>query len=201
MIDALLECFNVAVKHRASAAAAHSMPGAMNIQPFLGGFFAATNPIAHASVENFRAATGDRAQTVFAQKLKRFWDRHLEDALREMSNLDCRESFDVRIGIESAQSTKQLEVPFFFQGGMQTADHVYLRDPEWERFRHGLNDLAGCVLKGMGIAFFGGERAKLTGEDADIRIVDVTIVNVGGDVAVLSLSHDVREHAERVQIV
>jgi hypothetical protein len=55
MIDALFKRFNVTVKHGASAAAAHPMPGPMNIEPFLGGFFAAANAVPHVRIKDFGA--------------------------------------------------------------------------------------------------------------------------------------------------
>ncbi len=64
MVDSLLNCFDVSVKHRTSAAAAHSMPGAMDVEPLLGRFFPATNSVAHGGIENFRAAASDRSQSV-----------------------------------------------------------------------------------------------------------------------------------------
>ena len=62
MIDALLERLDVAVEHRAGAAAAHLMPGAMHLEPFLGGFFAAADLVAHTGIENLRAAAGDASR-------------------------------------------------------------------------------------------------------------------------------------------
>src|ERR1700730_4178026 len=59
MVDALLESFDVAVEHRARAAATQSVPNSMNVEPFFGGFFAATNPIPHFSIKDLRATAGD----------------------------------------------------------------------------------------------------------------------------------------------
>src|ERR1700731_541175 len=59
MIDTLLEGFNVAIKHGASAATTHPMPGPVNVEPFLGGFFAAANPVSDVRIKDFRAASGD----------------------------------------------------------------------------------------------------------------------------------------------
>src|SRR6266705_4118554 len=59
MIDTLLESFDVPVQHGGSDAAAHSMPGPVNIEPFLGRFFAAANPVPHFRIKNFCTAAGD----------------------------------------------------------------------------------------------------------------------------------------------
>ncbi len=66
---------------------------------------------------------------------------------------------------------------------------------------HGHDDLIDRLLKGMCVAFARGEGAELTGENADVRVIDVAVVDVGGEVAVLPLPHRVGHDAERVQIV
>ena len=59
MIDALSKCFDVSVEHRARAAAAHSMPRPVDVEPFLGSFFPAANLISDNGIENLRAAASD----------------------------------------------------------------------------------------------------------------------------------------------
>ena len=59
MIDPLGQRFDVSVKHGACAAAAHSMPRPMDIEPLLGSFFPAANLVPHSWIENFRAAARD----------------------------------------------------------------------------------------------------------------------------------------------
>src|SRR6266571_9422484 len=59
MIDALSKRFDVSVEHCARAAAAHSMPRPMDVEPFLGSFFPAANLVPHNGIENFRAAARD----------------------------------------------------------------------------------------------------------------------------------------------
>src|SRR6266446_2589818 len=66
MIDAVGESFDMSVEHRASAATAHAVPGAMDIGPLGGSFFSAADLIPHDRIENFRAAAGDRTQAVLA---------------------------------------------------------------------------------------------------------------------------------------
>jgi len=59
MIDALSKCFDVSVEHRARAAAAHSMPRPVDVEPLLGSFFPAANLVPHNGIENLRAAARD----------------------------------------------------------------------------------------------------------------------------------------------
>ena len=81
---------------------------------------------------------------------------------------------------------------------MQPADHVHLGDAGAERFLHRRDDLVDRALEGMRIALLRREGAELTGENADVRVVDVAIEDVGGDVAVLPLADGVGHDAERV---
>src|SRR2546430_17314004 len=106
MVDPLLERLDVAIKHRASAATPHLMPGPMNIEPLLGSFFTATNTVAHLRIENFRPTPGDRTQSRIPEKLKRIRDRHLKDPLSEMAHFNRGKSFDVQIRVERTQSTQ-----------------------------------------------------------------------------------------------
>src|SRR5581483_3044694 len=198
VIDALLERFDVAVKHGAGAAASHSMPGPMHIQPLRGCFFAAADLITHLGVENFRAPAGDRAQSILAQKVKRVPDRHFENSLREMPDLDRSESFNMKIRVESAQSAKKVQIPLFLETGMESPDHMNFCDSERQGIRDRPNNFVGGMLKSMGVTLLRGKGAKLTREHADVRVIDVAIVNVSRKIAVFSFPHHVGHHAERV---
>ena len=54
-------------------------------------------------------------------------------------------------------------------------------------------------LEGVRIALARAESAELAGEDAEVRVVDVLIVNVRGDVAVLPFANHIGDHPERIQ--
>ena len=62
MIHAVGKAFDVAVKHRAGAALAELVPGAMHVQIFLGGFFSLRDLGADFLAENFRATAGERGK-------------------------------------------------------------------------------------------------------------------------------------------
>src|SRR5260370_5533554 len=151
MMDGRAESRDVTLKQGASAAATHAMPNSVTIKPLLGRFFAAANPVSHCGIKNFGASTSDGAEAGFAEKLERFWDRHLEDSLSEMANFNRSKSFDVEIGIERAQSAQQIEIPLFLQGRLQTADHMHFRNPQRKRFCDNLNHLANGMLERMRI--------------------------------------------------
>src|SRR4029077_1924957 len=95
MIHPMREGLDVTVKHRAGAPPTQFVPDARNIEPFGSGLFAPTNGIAHHRIENFRAAAGDRTQTVLSQKLQHFSNREAKDALSEVTHFDSGESLDM----------------------------------------------------------------------------------------------------------
>src|SRR3981081_3151066 len=80
MINTLLERFDVTVKHCARAMAAHCVPGAMHVEPFLRSFFAAANFIPHFSSENLRAAARHGAAANLAQRFERVTERHEDNS-------------------------------------------------------------------------------------------------------------------------
>src|SRR5205823_13620390 len=95
MINPMRERLDVAIKHRAGAPPAEFVPSAMDIEPFGSGFFPATNGIAHDGIENFRAAAGNRTETVLAQTLQHLSNREVKDALREVTHFNGGESLDM----------------------------------------------------------------------------------------------------------
>src|SRR3954462_2749246 len=83
---------------------------------------------------------------------------------------------------------------------MQPTDHVDLGNPEPQSVRHGANDFLRGMLECMGIPLFCGKSAKLAGENADIGIVNVTIMDVSSEIAVLPFAHHARQYAQSVEI-
>ncbi len=73
--------------------------------------------------------------------------------------------------------------------------------PSSERFLHGGDDVVDRALEGVSVALLGRERAKLAGENAEVRVIDVAIQDVGRHVAVLLLADRAGHDSERVEIV
>ena len=84
---------------------------------------------------------------------------------------------------------------------MQSADHVHLGDAEGERISHGLNNFVNCIFECMSVAFLRGKSAELARQDADVRVIDVAIVDISCVIAVLPLAHHVGDHSKSVKIV
>ena len=84
---------------------------------------------------------------------------------------------------------------------MKAADHVHFGNAEPKRILHRGDDFIERLLEGMRVAFARGESAELAGKNADVRVIDVTIENVGGVITVLALAHRRRHVAERIQVL
>ena len=102
MIRPMRKRFDLSVKHRACAAAAHRMPRAMHAQPFGSGFLAAANLVADDRIENLGATSSDRTKPSFAQNFQRIANRHLEDSLGQMTDFDRGECLYMQLWIERA---------------------------------------------------------------------------------------------------
>src|SRR6266571_7916385 len=103
-------------------------------------------------------------------------------------------------GIERVEAAQELQIPILLQRRMQAADHVYLGYSKGECFRNGSDDFVTRIFKGMDVSLLGGEGTELAGEYTDVGIVDVTVVDIGRVVAVLSLPHGARHHSQCVEI-
>src|SRR4051812_12843435 len=102
-----------------------------------------------------------------------------------MANFYCSERFDVKGAIERTELPNEINIPIFSEAWMQPTDHMDLCNPQVQCFAHHGDDFINRVLKCMRVSFFCGKRAKLTGENTNVRVINVTVVNICGVVAVL----------------
>ena len=72
-------------------------------------------------------------------------------------------------------------------------------DPKGNSFFDNANDFLNRVLESVGIEFVSSKRAELSRKDANVGVIDVTIVDVAGVIAVLSFAHDISDHAQRIE--
>src|SRR5260370_1036500 len=114
MIHAVGERFDVAIKHRAGAALAELVPGAMHIQIFLGRFLSPRYSRANFLAENFRATAGERSESGVLQFNQCLLDGFLCKPC-EMQNFDGGEAFEVQSGSTRAPRVifgASLKIPF-----------------------------------------------------------------------------------------
>ena len=163
MIHAVGEALDVAVKHGAGAAPAEPVPGAVDVQIFLGGFLAAGDVRADFLAENFRAAAGERIEAGGFQFNQRLLDGFFREP-GEVQNFNGGETFELQfpgrddllvvlaarqrsptIVIERPQRLQHVRVIAERQRRMQPADDVQFRDAELQRLARLLDDLRRIV--------------------------------------------------------
>ena len=83
---------------------------------------------------------------------------------------------------------------------MQSTDDVQFRDAERQRLARLLDHLRDGQLEAIRIAFLARERAELAGEDAIVRVVDVTINDEAGAQAVFTLVHEIGNGTNGIQV-
>ena len=118
-----------------------------------------------------------------------------------MADFDRSEGLDVKFWIESTQPLQKFQIPFLLERGVQSAYHVHLRNSEWKRISYDLGNFVNRIFKRVRVALFGGKRAELAGQDTNVRVVDVTVVDISRVIAVLSFAHHVGNHSKSVKIV
>jgi len=84
---------------------------------------------------------------------------------------------------------------------MQPAHHVDFGDPKRQRLPNSTGDFVSRVFERVCITLFGRKSAELAGKDADVGVIDVTIVDVGRVVSVFSFARNVGDHSQRVEVV
>ena len=83
---------------------------------------------------------------------------------------------------------------------MQTAHHVNFRDSMTQGVLDHCHYFLDRLFERVGIALLGGESTELTGKNADVRIIDVTVMNIRRVITVFLLSNRRGHNAQRVQI-
>jgi len=218
VIHAVGERFDVTEQHRARAATARAMPGAVDVQPFLGGFLALGDGVAYFLSENFRAAARERFKSGVVQFAQRLFRGFLREP-GEVQDFNRGETFELQpwgrdgalhcpvvaarrpyLRVERSQCLEHVHVVTERQRRMQSADDVQFRNAELERLTRLFDHLRNGQLETIRVAFLARERAELAAQDAVIRVVDVAIDDVAGAVANLLLPREISDGAEGVQV-
>jgi hypothetical protein len=117
-----------------------------------------------------------------------------------VANLDRSECFDMEARIKCAKVSQKVQVPFARESRMKAADHMNFGDPKLERLTCCLDDLGDGQFESMRVAFPGAKGAELARENADVRIIDVPIQDIGGSIPVFPLPNDVGDETKRIDV-
>ena len=172
----------------------------MNVRPLLGSLFSLANLVADTLVEDLRAASGDGPEAAFFQEDKRFAQRHFEDPVGKVPDLHRGERLDDQVRIQSPEVAEQIQIPLSGKCRMKPADHMDFRDPQPQGTPDGLDNLGTRHLEGVLLALLRPERAELAGKQADVRVVNVAVVDERGDITVDPLPHHVGKLPDPVEI-
>ncbi len=95
MIDPMLDRFDMPEEHGAGATSAHFVPQPVHFFPFFGRLLAAADFVPHIWMEDLGPAPGEGVQTRFTQRFQGLLERHFENALCQMADLDRRKRLDM----------------------------------------------------------------------------------------------------------
>ena len=186
--------------HRRSGSKAELVGFSVNPQPLVcRGLGPRPDLTAGVILENFCSAARDGVETGGDETLEDLANRHLFE-LRQIPDLGHRKSVEVDLGKGLFEIGKQrlvvrnpelrMDPPLEENAGAATGD--------------GLRDLGRDLIEGQNVGFgvLDGsvERTETAAVDAHVRVVDVAIDDVGGDViGILATAHRVRRLAELEQ--
>jgi hypothetical protein len=200
MIDSLLDRFDMTEQHRAGAAPPHLVPNPMNLFPFFGSLLAAANFVTDQGIKNLGATPGQGIEAGAAQYMKRRFQGKFKDALGKMSHFDSGKRLDVHARVKFAKPSKQFEIPFARQRRMKATHHVNLCDSISKCAPRRVDDIRNRHFERMGITLSGAKGAKLAGQNANVRIVNVTIEYIGSTIPIFPFTDDIRNQTERIDI-
>lgn len=180
VLDAFLHRLHVAEHHRDAAGQAEPMRGVHHAHPLRGVRLQRCDAVAHAVHEDFPAATGHGAKPSGDEVFQDLLDGFVEE-LGEGDHLAGAKTVDVEAGELVANVREQIKIPLLRELGVVAALHEDLVTAQ----RDGLLNLpVHLVMRddvGVGILLSAVERAELTIDVADVRVVDVAVHDVGDD--------------------
>ena len=118
-----------------------------------------------------------------------------------MQDFNGGEALELQARVHGAQRLEHVRVIAEREGRVQAADDVQFGDANIQGFAGLLDDLVHGELEAVGVALFAGEGAELAGEDAVVRVVDVTVDDVVEAIARLFLAGEVGDGADGIDIL
>ena len=205
MREAILAGLDVAVEHRRVAVEPELVRDAMHVEPLLGADLALERLVVDAVVEDLGPASGKRAETGVAEILEHAAQARLALAAAlgdplQVHDLDRGERLEVHLRRRDADRREHLGVEGEGQVGMQAAHDVQFGRAGLGGLHRLVDDARHVHLVGAVVAAPPLERAEAATQSAHVRVVDVAIDVVVGEVAVQPAPHEVRQSADRMQI-
>ena len=198
VLDPLFVGLHRAVHHRRRRAQAGAVRLAHDVEPFVGGRLAvAVEQLAHAVDENLGAAAGNAVEPGGDQAIDHRGHRQLRQP-RDVNHLRRRQRVQLELRIALLDRAEQILVPRQRQIGIVAALQQQLDAADGDR----LVDLPEQLVEAEHVALRRSdrpiERAEVAPRDADVRVVDVAVDDVGDDaVGMLARADAVGEPAEQ----
>ena len=200
VLDALLDGLDVPVHHRRRRAQPLEVRLAHHVEPLVGRRLAvAVQQLAHAVDEDLGAAAGNAVEARGHQPVEHLRHRQPRHA-RQVNDFRRRQRVQLERRIPLLDGAEEILVPLDRQVGVVAALQQQLHAAERDR----LVDLPEDLLEPEDVALAEPdrpvERAEVAARDADVRVVDVAVDDVGDDpVRVLARADAVGQLAEQRQ--
>ena len=183
MLEPLLVGLDRPVHHRRRRAQAGAMRVAHDVEPFVGRRLAvAVQQLAHAIDEDLGAAAGNAVEPGGDQPLDHRRHRQLRQP-RQVDDFGRRQRVQLEVGIALLDRAEQIFVPRQRQIGIVAALQQQLHAADGDRFVDLPEQLVEAEDVALGRSDRPIERAEVALRDADVRVVDVAIDDVGDDAA------------------
>ncbi len=198
VLQALRQRLHRAVHHRRRRAQSRAVGMTHHVEPFVSGRLAvAVQQPAHAIDEDLGAAAGNAVEADRDQPVDHAGHRQPRQT-RQVDHLGRRQGVQPKCRVARLHRSEQVLVPLDRQVGIVPALQQQLAAAE----RDGLVDLAEDFVEPEHVPFRRSdrtvERAEVAARDADVRVVDVAIDDVGDDAIGMTARTDfVGQRAEK----
>ena len=206
MFDAVFDRLDMTEHHRRARFQSELVRYLHHFQPTITVDLERRNSLAHAIDQDFTTAARDRAQARLFELPDHFAQRHPK-RFREMLEFRWTESVDVNVRIFFPDVLQQIDIPTKRQFGMMPALHQDLHAARGRKLIELLIKLIAREHIMIAIFFRAIKRTELAVNVADVRVVNVSIDNVGHNLAsppavtfcLCQLASRVRQHAQFLQ--
>ena len=199
MIDAVFIVLDVAVEHGRVGLQTDLVGELGGIQPLVSIDLVIANDVADAVGEDLSSPSGQRVHSRGLQLLQRLADGQL-GALRQISDLDHSERFQMDLREALLQAGNQVEKILKWQIGMQAADNMEFRNRFAVAGSGSLESFFERHRVGARRVLLAAKGAEPACGHADIRRINVAIDVEVGLVAVHALAHGIRQPADRKDV-